>query len=152
MKKIFYWSVPIKSFTAMIFAGFIILYMITGTFYSFITSEPFEFAIPFMFAIQSVILSIIISVLWIFIFSEIFIKTMRYFLRLIIFSLTLLPVFAVFLLVIFAVPADWTKLWLVITGLIFIGLIIISLLFECYFRLIGKRYTDILKDYKLNME
>jgi hypothetical protein len=148
MKKLFYWSVPIKSFAAMIFAGFIILYMIIVTIYAVITGEAFEYAIPFMFAIQAVAVSVVISILWTIIFSDIIIKKMRYFLRLIIFSAALLPVFALSFLVLFVSHADCIKLWLVILGAMILGLIIISLLFETYFKLIGKRYTEMLKDYK----
>ena len=152
MKKMLYWLVPVKSFAAMIFAGFIILYVIAGSLYAFITGEPFEYSIPFIFAIQSMILSVIISVLWTVFFGDIIIKKMRYFMRLVIFSLTLLPVFGVCLLVFFAIPTDWAKLWLIVAGAMVIGLIVISLLFESYFKLIGRKYTEILKDYKSNIK
>lgn len=134
----------------MIFAGFIILYMITGTMYAFITGEAFEYVIPFMFAIQAAALSIAISVLYILIFSDLIIKKMRYFKRLIIFLLALLPVFAI-CLVFIPMPSDRMNLWLIIGGAIVIFLIIISILFEAYFKLTGKRYTEILQDYKLKI-
>ena len=148
MKKLIYWAVPVKSLTAMIFAGFIILYMIVGFLYAFITGEPFEYAIPFMFAIQAAALSVIISVLYTLIFSDVIIKKTRYFLRLIIFAVTLLPVFGICLFAFYDASTEWTKLWLIIGGLIIIGMIIISVLFEIYFKLIGKHYTDILQEYK----
>jgi len=148
MKKMLLWSVPIKSFAAMFFTGIIILYMITGSAYSLFTDESLEYSISFMFAIQSMVLSVIISVLWNIFFSEAIIKKMRYFKRLIIFSFTLIPVFAVCLWVFYSVFADWTFLWLIIAGMLVVGLIIISLLFESYFKLIGRRYTEMLEVYK----
>jgi len=150
MKKLFYWAVPMKSLSAMIFAGLIILYIIAGTAYAFITNESFEYAIPFIFVIQAAALSIIISVIATIIFSDILIKKKRYFYRLIIFSITLLPVFAICFLVFSVIY--WTNLWLIIGGLTVIGLIIIALLLEYYFKLRGRQYTEILKDYKLNIE
>ena len=146
MKKLFYYTVPVKSFTALIFAGFIILYMITGFLYAFITGEAFEYAIPFVFAIQAAALSVIISVLGFFIFGDIIIKKMRNYLRLIIFALILLPVFALCFWVFYII--GWTNLWFIIGGFMIIGLIIISVLFEIYFKLIGKRYTEMLNFYK----
>jgi len=151
MKKMLYWLVPVKSFAAMIFAGFIILYIVTGSLYAFITGDgSFEYSIPFIFAIQGAILSVIISVLWTIFFGDLIIKKMRYFLRLVIFSLTLLPVFGVCLLIFINAPTNWAKLWMIVAGAMVVGLIVISLLFESYFKLIGRKYTEILKDYKSN--
>ena len=152
MKKLFYWSVPMKSFSAMVFAGFIILYMIVGTGYAFITGEAFEYAIPFLFAVQAAVLSIIIAVLWTVIVSDLVAKKMRYFKRIIIFSLILLPVFGASFLIFHVASAEWTPLWFIIGGLIIIGLIIISLLFEAYFKMIGRQYTNVLKDYKAKIK
>ena len=148
MKKLLYWTVAIKSFAAMFFTGFIFLYMVLGTLYGIITGESFEYSVSFTFIIQSIALSVIISLLWTAFFDNAIIKKMRYFLRLIIFSLTLLPAFGLCFFVFQAVSAEWTNLWLIIAGFMVVGLIIISLLFESYFKMIGRRYTDTLNDYK----
>jgi len=146
MKKMIYWTVPVKAFTVMVFAGFIILYMVTGTGYALITGEAFEYAIPFMFALQAAGLSIVISVLYALLFSDVLIKKMRYFKRLIIFSLSLIPVLALSFWIFNAV--GWNSLWLIIGGMIIIGLIIMSILFEVYLNMIGRQYTDVLKIYQ----
>ena len=150
MKKLFYWAVPVKSFTAMIFAGFIILYMIVGFLYAIITSKAFEYVIPFMYAIQAAALSVIISVAWTLIFSDVIVKKMRYFKRLMIFTLSLIPVLAISFWIFNAV--GWNTLWLIIGGLIIVGLIIISILFETYLNMIGRQYTDVLKNYQANIK
>jgi len=148
MKKMFAWLVPVKSLSAMLFAGFIVLYMAAGTLSALITGGGFEYAIPFAYALESAALSVVISVLWALMFSEIFIRKMRFYLRLIIFALSLLPVFAVCLLIFSVIPAGWSELWPFIAGAYVLGLVIISLLFECYFRVAGRRYTEMLNDYK----
>jgi len=151
MKKLLLWSVPFKSLSAMIFAGFIILYILTGSAYSFFISEAFEYSIPFAFAIQSAALSIVMSIMCALIFSDIFIKKMRYFQRVVIFVIALLPVLALSLLLFFSVPEELTILWLIIAGMILVGIIIVSFIFETYFKMVGKQYTEILRNYKSSM-
>jgi len=150
MKKLMYWSMLLKSYAAMFFAGLIILYVVTGSAYAFI-SNGFEFSIPFVFVFQSAALSVVISVLWVVFFDDVIIKKMRYFMRLIVFSVTLIPVFSVCLWLFYAVFPGWTFLWVIIAGLLVVGLIIISLLFESYFKLLGRRYTASLKEFKTAM-
>ena len=143
-----YWTILIKTYAAMFFTGLIILYMVTGSAYAFFTGELFDYSVPFMFIIQSLVLAVVTSLLWAVFFGEGVIKKMRYFMRLILFALTLIPVFAVCLWLFYAAFTEWTFLWLIIAGMLAVGLIIISLLFERYFKLIGKQYTDVLNHYK----
>jgi len=147
MKKLMYWSILLKSHAAMFLTGLIVLYMVVSTGHALITGESLELAIPFAYVIQSMVLSVIISVLWVVFFEDNLIKKARYFVRLIMFSLSLIPIFAVCLWLFYVISSEWTFLWVAIAGLLIVGLIIISLLFEVYFKLEGKRYTNVLMRY-----
>ena len=148
MKKLLNFVLPLKSFAAMIFSGFICAYMVTGTLYSIILKDPFNYTIPFVFVLQGLVLSIVISSLWVIILGDTIIKKMRYLPRLIIFSISLMVVLVLCLLTFFAIPTDWAKLWLIVAGLVVMGIIALSILFELYYRITGKRYTEMLREYQ----
>jgi len=152
MKKLMYWSILLKSHAAMFLTGLIVLYMVVSTAQAFITGETLDLAIPFTYVIQSMVLAVVISVMWVVFFDDNLIKKTRYFKRLIMFSLALIPVFALCLWLFYVVSSEWTFMWVVIAGLLVIGLIIISLLFELYFKLEGKRYTNVLMSYNSRVE
>ena len=152
IKKILSWVIPMKSFAAMIFAGFIGLYMVTGGLYAVLWNDSsFNYTIPFIFILQGLVLSVLISILWNVILGEGVIKRMRYLPRLIIFSASLMAMLAVCLLVFFAIPTEWAKLWLIIAGGVCGVIIFISVLCEIYYKMTGRRYTEILQDYKSNI-
>jgi len=146
MKKLLLWSVPVKSLAAMLFAGFIFLYMMVGSFHSFMTEEVFEFAIPFAFAVQSAVLSALIAMLYASIFSEIAIKKMRYFQRMVIFLLLLIPLLAVHVWLFYSV------IWIIVAVAIGVGILVGSLVLDRYFKLVGKRYTNALEVFKASVE
>jgi len=148
MKKLLGFVMPLKTFAALIFAGLICLYMISGVLYSTLTGVPFNYTIPFIFAIQGLILSILIAILWGIFLGDALIKKWRYFLRYIVFALALLVLLAACLLTFFAVPTDWAKLWLIAAGFLAAGIFVLSVASEIYFQVTGKRYTEILNAYK----
>jgi len=151
MKKMLSIVISLKSFAAMNFAGLMFAYMIAGWLYSTVKHVTFEYSIPFIFVFQGAVLAIIISALWFVLLGDSVIKKMRYYLRLILFVITLFIALSACLLVFFAIPTDWAKLWLIIAGLFVIAVAGISILGELYFMATGKRYTESLEDYKKNI-
>lgn len=135
----------------MIFTGLMCLYMATGYLYATLWNAPFEYTIPFLFVLQGLILAVLISVLWIVLLGDGVIKKMRRFPRLILFSVSLVALLGICLLMFLAIPTAWAKLWLFAAGCIAVGVIILSILGELHFKAAGKRYTQILKEYKSNI-
>jgi len=45
-------------------------------------------------------------------------------------------------------PTYWAKLWLIVIGAFTAGVVGLSVLCEIYFRVTGKRYTEILQKYQ----
>ena len=148
MKKLINFVMPLKALGSMLFAGFIILYMISGAAYSFVTGEKFNYSIPFIFVFQGLILSVLIAGIWGILFNETIIKKWRYFKRLIVFAVIMTALMAGCLAIFFAIPTQWAKLWLITTGLVGAGFILISVIGEIYFRVVGRRYTEILKNFQ----
>lgn len=151
MKKLLRLVIPVKSFAALIFTGLICLYIVTGSLCAIILHEPFDYSIPFIFVLQGLILAIVISVLWAVLLGDGVVKKIRYFPRLIIFSISLMALLAICLLVFFAIPTNWAKLWLIVAGCVCAGIVMLSILAEWYFKATGRRYTEILNEYKSNM-
>jgi hypothetical protein len=67
------------------------------------------------------------------------------------FEISLLGLLAVCFLTFLAVPTDWAKLWLIVAGIVAVGVITISSIGEMYYKKTGKRYTEILKNYKTSI-
>jgi len=145
MKKILFWSVPIKSLAAMIFAGFIIIYMIARSLYALIAGGNHEYVIPFAFAIHSAVLSVVIAVLCALIFSEGIIKKMRYYKRVAIFIAVLTPLLVVHTWLFFSL------MWVIVAGAVGIGVIVGMVIVDRYFKLLGRQYTDVLESYKAKL-
>jgi hypothetical protein len=135
----------------MIFAGLIVAYVVVGWLYSTVTNSQFTYAIPFIFVVQGLILAFAISVLWYLIFTEAVFKKLRYSIRLISFVLVLVLVLTGFLATFFVYHTDWAKLWLIVAGLFVLVTAGISVLGEIYFKITGKRYTQLLNNYKENI-
>ena len=150
MKKIIEFVKPFKSFTAMIFSGFMILYMAGAIIYSTITGHIFNYSIPFAFVLQSIGLSVIISVLWGVFFSKAVIKKWRFFLRHIMFELSLFLALGLYFLTFFNVSSEEAKLWFIVAVIVAFFVILLTSICEMYFRRTGKDYTEMLKIYKKN--
>ena len=148
MKNLLDFVMPLKIFGSMIFTGFIILYMISGVVYAYISDEAFSYAVPFVFILQGLLLAAMTSLLWGVLFSDVIIKKWRYFQRLIVFSVSLMTLLAVCLLTFVAVPSEWANLWLLTNGCIGVGLIVFSVISEIRFKSTGRRYTEMLNIYK----
>jgi hypothetical protein len=150
MKKLIEFVMPFKLFTAMIFSGFMILYMISSIFYSIVTGGENNYSVPFVFVLQSVGLSIIISVLWGVFFSNTIIKKWRFFLRHIMFVLSLIAILSIYFFNFFNISTEGARIWFIVAVIIAIFIIVLSCISEIYFRKIGKNYTEMLNIYKKN--
>jgi len=149
MKTLTFYLMQIKTFAAWIFSGMICLYMAGGALYQWIYSDPnFNYTIPFIFLLEGIVLALVIPVLYGLFFSEMVIKKWRYFPRLVLFVLSLLILLALCVLVFFAVPTYWAKLWWLAIGAAAAIIVLLSIIAELYFLKTGKRYTEILKNYK----
>lgn len=148
MKKLMEVLLPLKTFAAMVFTGLICLYLVSGYLVTWVTGEAFNYTIPFIFVLQSLGLSILIPLLWGMCFSDAVLRKGRFFLRLILFAVSLFVLLAICLLTFFALPTDWAKLWLIVAGCFVVGIIALACLGELYFRKTGNRYTEMLKMYK----
>lgn len=133
---------------AYVFSGLILAYIILGLLYSSITHVQFEDKMPIIFILRDLLLAILIAAFWQIFLAENIIKNMRYYLRIILFvgtlSILLLGFFAIF----YVAPVDWSKLWLMIAGIFVVLIAVISIACELCFRRTGKRYTEILDEYK----
>ena len=150
MKKIIEIVMPFKSFTAMIFSGFMILYMVGTIIYSTITGHIYNYSIPFAYVLQSIGLSVIISVLWGVFFSKVIIKKWRFFLRHIMFELSVFSILGLYFLTFFNVSSEEAKLWFIVAVTVAFFVILLTSICEMYFRKTGKDYTEMLKTYKKN--
>ena len=148
MRKLTEFVMPLKMFASAIFAGFMILYMVSGVLYAHVSGVDFVYAVPFVFVLQGLLLAALISLLWGILFSDVLIKTWRLFSRLIIFAVSLMALLVVCVLTFVAIPTDWARLWLITNGCIGLGLIVFAIVSEVRFKTTGRRYTEILNKYK----
>jgi hypothetical protein len=148
MQKLADFVMPLKFLGAGIFTGFMILYMVSGVAYAYITGNTFEFAIPFVFVLQGLLLAALISLMWGIFIGDVIIKKWRYFPRLIMFTLAVMALLAVCFLTFLAIPTEWSWFWLITNGVVGLGMIKLSFISEIHFKRTGKRYTEILKNFQ----
>ena len=151
MKKLVYFVIPFKAFGSMIFAGLMILYMVSGVLFSIVTGEAFAYEIPFVFVFQGLLLASLISLIWGVLFNDTIIRKWRYFSRLIVFCISLMVLLAICFMTFMAIPTDWANLWMITTGCVGIFVIVLSIITEVYYKVTGKRYTEILNHYKADI-
>jgi len=148
MKKLMDFVMPVKLIAGGVFFGFIGFYMVVGLLYASITGATFEHSIPFAFLAQGAVLAIVIALLWEVFFGEAVIKKWRFIKRALIFNLLLMVLIVACYLTSFALPGDWAYLWVIGTGVIALGIAVMSGLNEVYYRRTGERYTELLRVYK----
>ena len=151
MKKAIFYLMQIKRLAPLVFTIMICLYMVGGVLYNWIFKDQFNqfnYTIPFIFIIEGLVLSVSISVLHGVFFSGTIIRKWRYLPRLVLFSLSLLVLLALCVLVFFASPTNWAKLWWIAIGCAAAGVVFLSIIAELYFRMTGKHYTEKLKTFK----
>jgi len=150
MNKLVKFSVPFKAFASMLFAGLIVLYMVGSFLFATVTGEEFAYAISFIFILQGMGISVLISLLWNLFFSDVIIKKWRFFIRAILFVLSLFILLVLSFFIFSAIPSNWAKIWLITVGVLLLFVIVLFSICEVYFKRTGKRYTEILKAYKSN--
>ena len=149
MKKLMKRVLAAKSLAAMVFAGFICAYVAAGYLYALLVRHgQFNFTIPFIFVLEGLALSIIIAVLWYFLFGDNTVVKMRYSSRLMIFALAIMVSLAICVLVFVPFHTDWAKLWWIVIGCVAAGVVALSVIGEIYSRVTGNRYTELLKIYQ----
>ena len=148
IKRLAVFVMPLKMFASAIFAGFMILYMVSGVIYAYVTGNDFVYAVPFVFVLQGLLLAALISLLWGILFSDVLIKKWRCFPRLIVFSVSLTALLAVCVVTFISIPTDWANLWLITNGCIGFGLIVFAVVNELRFKATGRRYTEMLKNFQ----
>ena len=139
---------PVKAFAAMMFAGFICLYMVSAILYAFFTGTEISYSIPFIFVVQGMGLTLVIAILRELIFSDLIIKRWRFFQRIVVFSVSLVALLAVCVLTFLAIPIEWAFLWLICASVLALGVTVIFGLSEIYYRKTGEWYTEMLRVYK----
>jgi len=148
MRRLVELVMPMKFFAAMIFFGLVALYVVGGVAHSIITNEAIEYAIPFVYILHSMILSLVFSVIWALFFSEEAGRRWRFFMRYTLFAtiifLTLIVSFFTFL----AIPAEWAAALLLVMLVVFVGATSFLSVNEMYYRKTGERYMEILNSYK----
>ena len=148
MEKLIAFVMPMKFIAGGILAGLIGFYMVVGTLYARFTGVEFEYSIPFAFILQGAVLAILIAILWEVFFGEVIIKKLRFFKRALMFNLSLVLLIAICFLTSFVLPTDWAHLWLIGTGVLTLGIAVMSCLNEIYYRKTGKQYNEMLRAYK----
>jgi len=148
MKNLIDFVMPIKLIAGGVLFGIIGFYMVVGTLYAQFTGVEFEYSIPFAFILQGAILSVAIAVLWEAFFGEVIIKKCRFFKRALLFNLSLILLIIACFFTSFALPTDWSYLWLAGAAIITLGIAVMSVLNEIYYRKTGKHYNKMLAKYK----
>lgn len=140
MKRAIELIVVIKNFAAMAFTGFLMLRVVSGWFLG-------QSSLPFSSIWQYLLVSLACGVLYFVFLTDGVIKKMGTFKRYLLFAL-------LFYLVVlaFAFGFHWfpfTLAWWGIFSLAFILVMgILAAVFEAYFRITGKRYSEVLAAYK----
>jgi len=141
-----------KTLAAMIFAGFMCAYVVAGYLYSLVFPRAaFNFTIPFIFVLEGVVLSVVVTALWRLLISDNAPVKWHFSVRLIIFALLLLIALALCVLVFFPFPTYWAKLWWIVIGCVTAGIGALAIIGEIYSRVTGKRYTEVLKKYQAEL-
>ncbi|MCL2592828.1 MAG: hypothetical protein FWD82_05625 [Defluviitaleaceae bacterium] len=148
MKKLVEITQPIKAFAAIMFAGLICLYMVSGILYAFFTGAEISHSIPFVFIIQGMGLTLAIAILRELVFADFIIKKWRFFQRVIAFSILLIILLGICTLTFLAIPTEWSALWLISASILALGVTVISGISEIYYRKTGAWYNEMLRVYK----
>ena len=150
MKRIIELTTPIKAFAAMLFAGFICLYIFGGFLYATFLDTSFDYAISFIHLIQGIGFAMVISLLWGIFFSTVIIKKWSFILRQLLFDFSLAILFILCIFMFSVISTEWNLLWLTVAGVMIIFVIVLSIISEWYFKRTGEQYTELLKLYQSN--
>ena len=150
MKKIIELTTPVKAFAAMLFAGFICLYMVGGVIYANFVDASFDYTISFIHLLKGIGFSTLLSLLWGICFSDVVIKKWKFFHRYLLFDSLAGIVLVTLLLISYFTSMDWLALWFIVAIIISIFTVVLALLREFHFRKTGAQYTELLRIYQAN--
>jgi len=148
MRRLIELVMPMKLFAAMIFFGLIALYVVGGMAHSIVMNEVIEHAVPFIYILQSMILSLVLSVIWALFFSDEAGKKWRFFIRYTLFSIIMFTTLIVCFFTFLAIPDEWAGTLLLVASVVFVGVTLFLSVNEIYYRKTGERYMEILAAYK----
>lgn len=140
MKRFIEVTLALKNMAGLCFTGTILIYMVVGWFFGLR-------AVTFSLLWQFLAIAIICGVLQFVFFSGNVVKTMRYSLRVLCFGAPLYLCVSVLAMVFRWFPMRPMS-WLVFTGIFLAILVVLAVVFELYFKLVGRQYNQILQDYK----
>jgi len=144
--------ITVKTLAAGLFTGFMCAYVLAGYLYAWLVDRAtFNFTVPFIFVIEGIGLAFFIATLWYVLMNDGTSVKLRFFPRLIIFTLALMAALAICVLLFFPFRTDWAKLWWIVIGVITAGVFVISVIGEIYSRITGRRYTELLKKYQAGL-
>lgn len=145
MKRFFEITVAIKSAVGLCFTG--------GMFFLLLVAWGLGMeSLPLGHIVSLLLVSIAGGTLQVVAYTDLLIKNMPYTRRILVF---LLPFFAV--LVVTALAFEWFPMgemrsWLIFLGIFLTVFVVISVGFEMYFRIAGKRYDGLLGQYRRTKE
>lgn len=141
MRKFLACSLYIKTNLALGFSATVFLYSLAASFYG-ITSITFAFIWQLLGA------CIFISLLQFVFFSDIVIKNMKYINRLMLFNVPLVATLLGFAMVFKWFPLEKFNAWLIFAAIFIVIEVALSALFTIYSKLMGKKYMQLLEEYK----
>lgn len=148
MKKFITMTATLKAFAAMLFAGFICLYMIGGVGYSMFIDGAFDFTISFIHLVMAIGFTMSVSLLWGVCFGHVVIKKRAFVSRYALFVFMLVMMLAITFLYFSFLTTPWNPLWLTTATLIVAFVMVLSVVSEWYFKKTGEHYTDVLRIYQ----
>jgi len=148
MKRLIDLVMPMKFFATMMFFGLIALYVVAGMAQSIIANEAIEYAVPFIYILQSTILSLVFSVIWALFFSEEASKRWRFFIRYGLFAIIVFAALIISFFAFLAIPTEWAWTLLLVAVVVFFGVTVFLSVNEMYYRKTGERYMEMLNSYK----
>lgn len=145
MKKFLEWVMEWKILTCFSFTGFSLMYIICALAMGERTVE--------IKSLLSILLIACVGCLFQFVcFSDNVIKRMRYSARLLLFAAVFLPTVIGAALLFQWFPPQSGLSWILFISIFVIGFVVITLGFEIYFRMTGKKYDGLLGQYKKERE
>lgn len=145
MKKFFEGVMEWKTPASLLFSGSVILCIVIMAFLG-------KTEIPIPMLVSLLIISAVGSFLQFLAFSNHIIKKMRYSLRMIVFILPFFALLAANALWFRWFPAGLAGGWLTFTGIFIVVFIGMTVGFEIYYRVTGKKYDGLLGQYRQNRE
>ena len=150
MKKFITLTTLIKAFAAMLFAGFVVLYIVVGVLYAAVVDTSFDYTISFVLLLLGIGFSTLLSLLWGICFSDVVIKKWRFIYRYLLFDFSALVLLGLSFVASSLMSIERPMLWLIVAWVIAIFACVLALLREWYFRKTGEHYTELLKLYQSN--